>query len=146
MRRAIKILPGILMLALSGLAQTKKTASGPPQATTLASSKARGKTVYAEQCLSCHQVDGGGVQNMNPPLNGTKWVLGDKRTLISLVLKGMTGDMEIDGNTFHNVMAPHSNLPDQQIADVLTYIRSSFGNKARAVTLTEVKTVRETTK
>jgi mono/diheme cytochrome c family protein len=106
----------------------------------------RGGKVYYEQCLSCHQVDGGGVQNMNPPLTKTKWILGDKAQLIKVVLMGMTGKTEINGDTYQNVMAPHSDLSDQQIADVLTYVRNSFGNKASGVTALQVKTVRANTK
>ncbi len=106
----------------------------------------RGKKVYAEQCLSCHQVDALGVSGMTPPLVKTKWVLGDKTTLVQIVLKGLTGEIEIDGDTFHNVMAPHSELTDQQIADVLTYVRNSFGNKARAISAAEVKVIRAKTK
>lgn len=106
----------------------------------------RGKKVYAEQCLSCHQVDAMGVSGMTPPLVKTKWVLGDKTTLVQIVLKGLTGEIEIDGDTYHNVMAPHSELSNQQIADVLTYVRSSFGNKARAITPAEVAAIRAKTK
>ena len=54
----------------------------------LQASMERGKKVYAEQCLACHQADGGGVSDMNPPLIKTKWVLGDKTTLVQIVLKG----------------------------------------------------------
>jgi mono/diheme cytochrome c family protein len=106
----------------------------------------RGKKVYGDQCLSCHQVDGGGVQGMNPPLIKTKWVLGDKPTLIRLVLNGMTTAVEINGDSYHNVMAPHKDLTDLQIADVLTYIRNSFGNKAKSVSQQEVKLIRAQTK
>lgn len=113
---------------------------------TLAASVERGKKVYTERCLTCHQPDGGGVQNMNPPLIKTKWVLGDKTQLIQIVLKGMTGGVEIDGDSYHNVMASHADLSDQQIADVLTYVRNSFGNKAKLVTAAEVKAVRAKTK
>ena len=83
---------------------------------------------------------------MNPPLIKTKWVLGDKAQLIKIVLKGMTGEIEVNGDNYHNVMAPHSELSDQQIADVLTYIRNNFGNKAKAITAAEVKAIRAITK
>jgi mono/diheme cytochrome c family protein len=106
----------------------------------------RGKKVYFEQCLSCHQADGLGVQNMNPPLVKTKFILGDKSQLIQIVLNGMTGETEINGDIYHNVMAPHKDLSDQQIADVLTYIRNNFGNKASSITPLLVKTVRAKTK
>jgi mono/diheme cytochrome c family protein len=105
----------------------------------------RGKLVYQTQCLACHQIDAGGVPDMTPPLTGTKWVLGDKTPLVQIVLKGMQG-IEINGDDYHSVMAPHSELTDQQIADVLTYVRNNFGNKAKAITAAEVKAIRARTK
>jgi mono/diheme cytochrome c family protein len=50
--------------------------------------------------------------------------------------------VEIDGDKFHSVMPPHPDLTDQQIADLLTYVRNSFGNKASAVRVSEVKAAR----
>lgn len=104
---------------------------------------ARGKKVYETYCLPCHMADGGGVPRMNPPLSKTVYVLGDKKRLIGIVLNGMDEPLEIDGETYSNVMAPHAFLKDQEIADVLTYVRNSFGNKAPAITAEEVKVVRE---
>lgn len=105
----------------------------------------RGKEVYLQQCLACHQADGMGVAGTNPSLVKTKYVLGDKAVLVRIILKGMQG-VEIDDESYRNVMAPHADLTDQQIADVLTYVRNSFGNKASAVTAAEVKAVRARTK
>ena len=107
----------------------------------LQASVTRGKIVYAQQCLACHQADALGVPNMNPPLVKTKQVLGDKTALIKIVLNGLHG-VDIDGDTYNGVMAPHPDLTDQQIADVLTYVRNSFGNKATAVTAAQVKAIR----
>jgi len=104
----------------------------------------RGKALYEKECLSCHQADGLGVQRLNPPLVKTKWVLGPKPKLIAVVLKGLTDPIEIDGDSYNNPMPPHLYMNDQQIADVLTYIRNSFGNNAVAVTPAEVKKVRST--
>jgi mono/diheme cytochrome c family protein len=106
----------------------------------------RGKTVYTANCLTCHQPDGGGVPNLNPPLTGTKWVKGPKADLVQLILKGSKGKVEIDGETFHNAMPAQAHLTDEQIADVLTYVRKNFGNKSSAVTPSEVKAVRAKTK
>jgi mono/diheme cytochrome c family protein len=105
---------------------------------------ARGKSVYEVYCLACHQPDGSGVENMNPPLVKTKWVLGDKKVLAKIVLKGLQGgEIEIDGDKFHNPMPPQESvLKDQEIADVLTYVRNSFGNKASMVTVAEIKAMR----
>lgn len=101
-----------------------------------------GKKVYETYCLVCHQQDGTGVPRMNPPLVKTSFVLGNKKKLIDVVLKGMNEETEIEGNVYSNVMAPHDFLTDQDIADVLTYVRNSFGNKASMVTAAEVKAER----
>lgn len=112
----------------------------------LQASITRGNTVYATFCLSCHQADGSGVPNMNPPVIKNNWVLGSKTVLIQQILKGSNGKVEIDGEKFHNTMPAQAHLTDQQIADVLTFVRNSFGNKASIVTQAEVKTVRAKTK
>ncbi len=101
-----------------------------------------GKKVYTKYCLACHQSDGKGVQGMNPPLVGTDWVSGDKNRLIGVILNGMKGE-KVDGEDYRNIMAPHDFLSNQDIADVLTYVRSSFGNDFDAVTPEEVKAQRK---
>ena len=120
--------------------QAKQPAAGGTQKAAMG----RGKKVYEAVCLACHQPDAAGVPNMNPPLIKTKWVLGDKKELIKIVLKGLQGGtINIDGDTFNNPMPPQeSTLSDQEIADVLTYVRNSFGNKATMVTVAEVKAMR----
>jgi mono/diheme cytochrome c family protein len=117
-------------------------AAAPLQQTPLAASLARGKKIYQQQCLTCHQVDGTGVMNMNPPLVKTTYVLGDKSALIKIVLEGMKTPLTIDDYEYHNVMPPHTTMTDLEIADVLTFVRHSFGNKASAVTAAEVKAIR----
>ncbi len=125
-------------------AQTKKkpVAAGAIPAAAME----HGAKIYTINCLSCHFIDGGGVPNMNPPLVKTSWVLGDKTRLIKVVLNGFKENVAIDGATYSNNMAPHNFLKDDEIADVLTYIRNSFGNKASAVKVAEVKAVRATVK
>ena len=154
MRRGFLIL--CLFMPAFLKAQTKKIVTKTKASTTKKSSAsattglkaavARGQMVYTKFCLTCHQVDGSGVPNLNPPLIRTKWTLGSKTVLIQQVLKGSSGKVEIDGDRFGNTMPPLKTLTDQQIADVLTYVRISFGNKASMVTTTEVKAVRAKTK
>ena len=120
--------------------QTKTTTSSSSAG--LKASVDRGQKVYVTHCMGCHQADGAGVPKMNPPLIKTKWVVGDKKELISVILKGMTDPIEIDDEEYHNPMPPLAHLTDQEIADVLTYVRNNFGNKASAVTPAEVKNVR----
>jgi len=108
----------------------------------LSASIKRGQVVYATYCLSCHQADGGGVPNLNPPLIQTSYVLGDKNSLIKIVLKGFQKPVDIDGESYSINMPALNSLKDQQIADVLTYIRNNFDNKGSAVVKTEVQKVR----
>ena len=137
-------------MAATGIQAQTKTALHKPvvakPAGNIATSTERGKTVYAANCLTCHQVTGGGVPNLNPPLKGTKWVKGSKTDLVQFILKGSKGQVEIDGETFHNTMPAQAKLTDEQIADVLTFVRNSFGNKSSAVTPAEVASVRAKTK
>lgn len=130
----------LFSLALTvAVAQTPKPAAKPAAVAT----KVPGQAIYEQYCLTCHQVNGSGVPSLNPPLRQTDWVLGDKNRLINVLLNGLQGQ-EIEGETYDNVMPAHNFLNDEQIADVLTYIRSNFGNKASAVTADEVKAVRTT--
>src|SRR3990170_5898608 len=105
----------------------------------LAESIKRGQAVYSQTCLACHQANGGGVPNLYPPLIKTKWVLGDKNELAKIVLNGLTGEITVNDEVYNNAMPPQSFLTDEQIADVLTYVRNSFGDKASAVKASEVK-------
>lgn len=97
-------------------------------------------------CLACHQADGSGVPRLNPPLINTSYVLGDKAKLITWVLQGSLEKVPIDGEYYTNNMPAQDYLTDQQIADVLTYVRNSFGNKASVISPSDVKTVRASVK
>jgi mono/diheme cytochrome c family protein len=133
----------ILFIPVSFLsAQTKKKASPQPSAKAFHASIERGKAVYIKTCIACHQADGNGVPRLNPPLSKTEYVLGDKTRLIEIILNGLNEEIEINGDYYSNPMPPFNTLSDQEIADVLTYIRNNFQNKASAVTASEVKTVR----
>lgn len=124
-----------------GYAQSSKPAAKSTAALTVVAAKPSGQAIFEQYCLACHQVNGSGVPNLNPPLRGTDWVLGDKTRLINVLLKGLQGQ-EIEGEMYDNAMPAHDFLDDAKIADVLTYIRSNFGNKADAVMADEVKAVR----
>ncbi|MCW3110767.1 MAG: cytochrome [Segetibacter sp.] len=102
----------------------------------------RGEKVFQSTCIACHQKDGGGVPRLNPPLIKTTYVLGDRTKLIQIVLKGLDEPIQVEGEDYTNAMPAQAQLSDQQVADVLTYVRNSFGNKASAVTIAQVKAVR----
>ena len=109
----------------------------------VAASIARGKTVYLQRCMVCHQADGGGVPKLNAPLDASTAVNGsDISKLVKYIVKGLNDRIEIDGEFYANAMPAADDLNDQQIADVLTFIRSNWSNKAGPVTLTQVKQIR----
>ena len=109
----------------------------------VAASIARGKTVYLQRCMVCHQADGGGVPKLNAPLDASTAVNGsDISKLVKYIIKGLNDRIEIDGEYYANAMPAADDLKDQQIADVLTFIRSNWSNKAGPVTLTQVKQIR----
>ena len=116
-----------------------------------AESLSRGQTVYMQVCFACHQPTGLGLPGMFPPLASSDWVAANKPDrIIRMVLHGFTGPITLNGKPFTSpapLMPPQgAALSDTQIADVLTYVRSNFGNKAGAVTPAEVAAIREAEK
>ena len=107
---------------------------------------AGGEKVYLMYCGTCHQRNGLGASGRFPTLAKTDWVTGDKKRLIGIVLNGLEGQIEVNGESFDGIMPQHSFLSDEEAANVLTYIRENFGNKASAVSAAEVNDVRKTLK
>lgn len=106
-----------------------------------------GQKTFMTVCIACHQATGMGLPNMFPPLVGTDWVSAPKPDrMIRIVLHGLMGPMSINGKPFTTpapLMPPQgAALSDAQIADVLTFVRNSWGNKASAVSAAEVAAVR----
>ena len=111
-----------------------------------------GKEVYTKigpgggGCVTCHQPTGMGMPVAFPPLAGSDWVKGDKERLIKILLYGLMGEIEVNGVKFNGAMPPPGIPPgalnDQQIADVLTFVRNSWGNSASAVSPSEVAVIR----
>lgn len=101
-----------------------------------------GWKVYNKYCQTCHQADGAGVPKMHPPLTPGSWVGNDPLELIAIMMKGLSGKIEVKGEEFKNFMPSHAQLTDEEIADVLSYIRSSFGNNFDPVTPEMVRKVR----
>ena len=101
-----------------------------------------GTKVYNQYCLVCHQANGSGVPNMYPPLAKSDWVQGEKERIIRVVLNGLSGEIQVNGQPYNQVMPAHNFLSDAQIAATLTYVRQSFGNQADAVSTEEVSKLR----
>jgi mono/diheme cytochrome c family protein len=109
---------------------------------------ARGKMAYNTYCANCHQANGAGAAGIAPPLEGSEWVLADgPNRLIRIPYLGLTGPIKVKGNEYNMAMlaiAAGGGMTDEQVADVLTYIRTSWGNKAPnpIVTVEQVQKVR----
>lgn len=115
-------------------AGTHTGAAGPPLS---------GATVFTSHCASCHQANGQGLPGAFPPLAGSPYVLGDPKRTVSIVLDGLHGPITVNGKTFNGQMPTwKGQLSDAEIAAVLTYVRSTWGNKAPAVTPELVKEMR----
>jgi glucose/arabinose dehydrogenase len=101
-----------------------------------------GSQVYFSYCSSCHQMDGEGDGNRFPPLAQSDWVNGDRNRLIEVILNGLEGPITIRGKAYNNSMPPHKFLSDEEIAQVLTYIRRTFNNNNDSITAVQVMEVR----
>ena len=107
-----------------------------------------GEAVYEVACLTCHQPEGRGLPGVYPPLAGSEWVRAeDPSRLIRIVLHGLSGPISVAGERYgdqaHSLpMPPMGGLTDQQIADVLSYVRAAYGPGRGAVTPAEVEGIR----
>lgn len=126
-------------------------AAGIAGALTLAAARAperagqprTGAQVYASTCAACHQPQGEGTGEAYPPLAGSPFVTGPEGRLVRILLHGITGELEIDGQIYSGLMPGWgTSLDDAELAAVATYIRTSWGNQASAVTPATVAGIR----
>ncbi|HTU83884.1 MAG TPA: cytochrome c [Candidatus Acidoferrales bacterium] len=128
--------------ACSNAARTAARASAAAAAERFPASANDGGRVYATNCASCHQSDGRGVAGAFPPLAGSALVTGPPERLIALVKLGISGRLQVSGQTYDGTMPRWGQLiSDEQIAAVVTYIRTSWHNRAGPVTLADVRAV-----
>lgn len=114
----------------------------PTQKFDLKASIERGKGVYDTQCITCHMEKGEGIEGVFPPVAKSDYLMADKNRSIKQILEGASGEMTVNGKTYNGEM-PAVDLTDEQVSDVLNYVRNSWGNKGAAVTPGEVKAQRK---
>ena len=105
----------------------------------------RGAAVYARTCIACHQPTGMGLPPVFPPIANAPIVVGNPELPIKFILQGLMGPITVNGMTYNSMMPPVPGVSDAEIADVLTYVRQSFGNQGNPVTADQVKAVRAAT-
>lgn len=108
------------------------------------SSNEDGRSIYNRTCIACHQANAQGVPNVFPPLAGSDFLAKNKLKAIDFVIHGHSGPIVVNGKTYNNVMTPQP-LSDDEIAKVLTYVLTHFGNHLTPITPQEVSNVRKKT-
>jgi glucose/arabinose dehydrogenase/mono/diheme cytochrome c family protein len=128
--------------APAGLAYVKALATAPPAVVH------PGKIIYDALCLNCHQPEGNGLPGIYPPIANSDWVTGSPDRLVKVLRHGLSGPIHINGQLFPQVTPlpmPPMGLDDQQMADVLSYLRSHFGHTAGPVTVETIQQIRART-
>ena len=127
---------GRSLAELSGAAK-----AGPPGAGAV---KPDGAALYSSLCVACHQASGTGLPGVFPPLAGSQWVNGKDSTMAAIVLQGVSGQLTVNGVAFNGAMPSFkAQLSDEQLAAVLSHVRSAWGNASPAVEPSTVARVRD---
>ncbi|WP_309398305.1 c-type cytochrome [Cerasicoccus maritimus] len=118
---------------------TEKVAEKPPLMVT-------GERLFKNNCQACHQANGAGVPGAFPPLAGSAWVVGDEARIVKILLRGLTGPIEVEGNSYNGNMPSYgengAGWNDYQIASVSTFVRASWDNGAPEITEEAVAAIR----
>jgi nitrite reductase (NO-forming) / hydroxylamine reductase len=101
-----------------------------------------GEATFKAACSACHQLDGKGLPGVFPPLAGSDYLLKDKMRAVETVVHGRTGPLEVLSRKFDSVMPPMTQLSDEEIANALTYVSNSWGNRGWRVTTADVAKIR----
>lgn len=106
---------------------------------------AAGASLFKGTCSTCHQADGAGIEGVFPPLAGSDYLKRDPKEIISVVVNGLSGPINVNGKDYTSVMPPMSQLNDDAIANILTYVYGSWDNPGTTITAAQVASVRAST-
>ncbi len=102
-----------------------------------------GSVVYAGNCVACHQANGMGLSGVFPPLVDSRWVLENDARLVQIMLHGIQGELVVNDETYNGVMPAFTQLSDAELAAVMTYIRTTWGNAGAPIAADQVAAGRE---
>ncbi len=140
-RLALAVLSAGAVRAGAQTVPSKKNAPAPGKVVPL-----DGRQLFGVTCAACHQANGEGIVDRYPPLAGSEWVSGDPDRMLRIVLRGLTGDVDVQGEMFRGEMpAWGPQLRDAEVATVVSYVRDKFGAGAPPVTAAMVARVRKAT-
>ena len=131
----------VYMLEGAAIQEQTKTAAAPA-VLDMAGSMKEGERLFTQNCMSCHQSKGEGVPQAFPPLAKSDYLMADKHRAINILLNGLEGKITVNGQSYNSIM-PKLTLNDEQIANILTYVRNSWGNKGDQVFAKDVKAQRK---
>jgi nitrite reductase (NO-forming) len=97
-----------------------------------------GQALFAGTCSTCHQPNGAGLPGVFPPLAKSDWLAANPKRAIDVVLGGLTGPVKVNGGDYNSVMPPMSQLTDDEVANILTYVMGNWGNGGGKITKAEV--------
>ena len=140
--RALVGLLGILSVAAASAQQVHQAEVAAASAPKLSERVQAGAKVFEIACSACHQPTGQGLPGAFPPLAGSDFLLKEPKRAIDIVVKGLQGEVTVNGVKYNSVMPAMTQLSDQEIADVITYVLNSWGNKAGSVNVTQVAAAR----
>ncbi len=129
-------------LAAFVLAAVMMNSATPTASAAASRTTAAGKKIFEMNCAGCHGAKGTGMPGVFPSLAANPYVSGDPKRVIHTVKYGLTGPIDVKGVKYNGVMPPwDGTLTDRQIADVITYVRTTWGNKGSTVAAADVKSV-----
>ena len=144
----LSVLLAASLLGCQGEEQASETppSAGDGTATTAGGTMgdaAAGQALYEANCATCHGANGEGVPGTFPPLAGAEQVNGSADEHIKIVLNGLSGPITVKGEEYNGFMTPFKHLSDKEIADIVTFERTSWGNTGGGVTDAQVKALRQ---
>ena len=104
-----------------------------------------GKALFAGTCSTCHQPDGQGLAGVFPPLAQSDYIARDPKTVARVILGGLTGKVTVNGRDYDSVMPPMTQLTDDEVANIATYVLNSWGNPGGRITKAEAAAMRART-
>jgi nitrite reductase (NO-forming) len=121
---------------------TKATAAKASGTLTVDDQVQAGGQLFAGTCSVCHQANGAGLPGVFPPLAKSDFLAADPHRAVNILLKGLSGKVTVNGQEYNSVMPPMSQLNDDEVANILTYVLGSWGNPGGRITSDEVKAAR----
>jgi nitrite reductase (NO-forming) len=102
-----------------------------------------GQALFAGTCSTCHQANGEGMPGVFPPLAKSDFIKADPKRVPTIITHGLSGPVTVNGKDYNSVMPPMSQLTDDEVANIATYVLNSWGNPGGRITKEEAAAIRK---